>query len=385
MEKKIVVVHFYDVLAYPPVINLVDCLLANNQYVTLICFNGDSLPGRILNHKRFRLVNLKNLKNENIFDSFKIKKYLVTTGRKLVAKEMEHSDILWTTTDYTVRWLGKMVFKYKHIMQLMELIRYYPIIPKIMKYCKFKYPIQKVAQNAKKVVVPEINRAYIQKTWWNLNSVPSVLPNKPYYFPLEEQVHDDNIQEKIELIKKDKRKKILYSGGMWGDRDFSQLIESMSIIGSEYSLYFMGILPESYKDKFYSMIEGKNNIIYLGLFPAPLHLLLYKYADIGVLPYKAGKFDDITYLSELNALYCAPNKLFEYAGAGLPMIGTDVLGLRMAFEKYNIGVCCSKLSGEELKNGIIYIEHNYLEMKENCRKFYDSVDLDKIVMDVIDI
>ena len=30
----------------------------------------------------------------------------------------------------------------------------------------------------------------------------------------------------------------------------------------------------------------------------------------------------------LNALYCAPNKIYEYAGCNIPMIGTDVLGLK---------------------------------------------------------
>ncbi|HYH82252.1 MAG TPA: hypothetical protein VEX86_20755, partial [Longimicrobium sp.] len=37
-------------------------------------------------------------------------------------------------------------------------------------------------------------------------------------------------------------------------------------------------------------------------------------------------------------LYCAPNKLYEYPQAGLPMLGSDNPVLRAAFERYGVGV-----------------------------------------------
>ena len=44
----------------------------------------------------------------------------------------------------------------------------------------FKIPIKKYTQSAWKTVVPELNRAYIQKIWWDLEKTPVVLPNKPF-------------------------------------------------------------------------------------------------------------------------------------------------------------------------------------------------------------
>lgn len=87
--------------------------------------------------------------------------------------------------------------------------------------------------------------------------------------------------------------------------------------------------------------------------------------------------------SVINALYCAPNKIFEYAGSNVPMIGTDVLGLREPFEKYNIGVCCDSLDEEVIIDAIKLVDENHEVMKKNCRKFFDSVNLDEIVERII--
>ena len=57
-------------------------------------------------------------------------------------------------------------------MQLMELVEYVPKFPLIPKKNLFKFNITKYAHHAWKIVVPEINRAYIQKVWWDLEKTP---------------------------------------------------------------------------------------------------------------------------------------------------------------------------------------------------------------------
>ena len=107
-----------------------------------------------------------------------------------------------------------------------------------------------------------------------------------------------------------------------------------------------------------------------------------KYADIALVPYKPGKIEGSGF-TILNALYCAPNKIYEYAGCNIPMIGTDVLGLREPFEKYNIGVCCKDLKPETIIDAIRYVDANHDEMVINAKAFYDSVDLDCIVNSIV--
>ncbi|MDY5179624.1 hypothetical protein [Butyribacter sp.] len=384
IKKKIVIAHFGSVIAYPPVINLIDCLLANSQSVVLISMDGNQLPVRILENKNFKLINLRQYDTNNIFESIKQKLALKSIAKKSIIHEMKDADILWTTTDFTVRWLGDVVLKYNHVMQLMELIKFYPMFPRLMKYLNLQFPIDKYARNAKRIVVPEVNRAYIQQVWWNLKLLPMVLPNKPYYLCLDENKLDPKFKKNLDKIKSEKRKVILYSGVLWFDRDFDSIAKSIEKLDDKYALYIMGNVPDAYKETFYDLLQQHTNIIYLGYFPAPQHLIFYKYAYIGLLPYRAGKISCYnTHISELNALYCAPNKIYEYAGVGLPMIGTNVLGLKIPFEQYDIGVCCSNLSGNKFIDAICYINNNYETMKKNCEAFYKNTDLNKIIMQIL--
>ena len=108
---------------------------------------------------------------------------------------------------------------------------------------------------------------------------------------------------------------------------------------------------------------------------------MLKYARIGLLTYVANPIESEAI--QLNALYCAPNKIFEYAGSALPMVGTNVPGLKEPFEKYNIGVCCDDMKPETIANAIKCVDKYHDEMAKNCKKYYESVDLDMIVEKII--
>ena len=129
------------------------------------------------------------------------------------------------------------------------------------------------------------------------------------------------------------------------------------------------------------LLQGHSNIHYIPFIVPPYHLLVTAKAHIGLLPYKS---TNETIRSALNAVYCAPNKIYEYAKCGVPMLGSDMPGLMHPFALYNIGYICETQSKEEIKKLILKIENNYSEMSENCKKFYTSVDLDEIVERILD-
>lgn len=52
--RKILVFHYGEVAAYPPVLSLVQNLLHNNNEVELISFDGNKLNERILNNPYFK-------------------------------------------------------------------------------------------------------------------------------------------------------------------------------------------------------------------------------------------------------------------------------------------------------------------------------------------
>lgn len=370
---KILIVHYSQLRAYPPVISLIQNLINNNHKVTLITEGIDVLTKDITNNTNFKGIEIKSLYTNGIFQRVY---HLINRRKKLkylVKKEMQQNDLIWTTTDVTAREIGKELFKYKHIMQLMELIE---DIPLFSKQLIFKAHLYKIAQKAYKVVVPDENRAYIQKTWWNLSKKPMILPNKPY---LNNNKFTEISEELIQKIKADKRIIILYQGVFHSDRNLNEFAKAIQILGNnKYGFYIMGQDSAMRKElcKKYPFIN------YLGFISPPNHLKITKMAHIGILPYVPDKTVPYS-CSELNALFCAPNKIYEYALCGLPMIGTDVPGLKYPFEKYNIGVCCKELKKEEIIKAIKYIESNYKTMRQNCEIFYNSINLDKIVEDII--
>ncbi|MDM8261388.1 glycosyltransferase [Limosilactobacillus vaginalis] len=376
MNKRILIFHYNKVTSYPPVISLIQNLLKNKHQVGLISFNSTDLPKSILQNKDFFPINIRFEGSRTPWAILKRKIFFYRKLKKIVNREMRRYDVLWTTTDFSVRVLGNLVLKYKHVMQLMELEKKMPLIGKSS---FFSYPLDKYAQNAWKVVVPEINRAYIQKTWWKLKKTPSILPNKPYsLYSNTKRI----LSKKEQKYFKEKRKVVLYLGFVGSDRNLTEFAKAVKKLGTDkYCLYIVGKVDDNMKEKFKNFLSKNDFVDYLGYYKAPSHLKFLTKAYIGILPYHV----DYThpYLSPLNALYCAPNKIFEYAGFSVPMVGTDVLGLKIPFEEYGIGICATEASSECIAETIKYVDNNYDSMKSNCKRYFDSIDLDSIVKKIL--
>ena len=366
---KILVIHSNDISNYPPVKSLIENLNNNSHDITVIARDENGILNEINPNIHQFLLNsyTGDSKKDSIIylkNKILIKKY----SKELI----KSSDIVWTTTSETVREVGNELLNCDHhVMQMMELIQYEPLIP-FQNILKFN--IKKYAKHAWKVVVPEINRAYIQKVWWQLEKLPIVLPNKPYSLPCGDM--PEELVPYVNAIKNDKKTKVLYQGVFFADRNLEQVAQAIEKNSDKYSLYIMG-----HKNEYCDSLCKRHPIIqYIPFTRPPYHMLITQEADIGLLPYVPQK---VYNTSVLNALYCAPNKIFEYAACKLPMVGSDVLGLKYPFEKYNIGVCCNDKDVNELIDAFNYINNNLTTMKENCMNFYNSIDLDEIVQSIL--
>ena len=379
--NKIIIVFFGDVHRLPPIISLVDNLTSNNYNVILLSENNDNIPTRIKKRTNFCNINILGVQRFDIIS--RVKHRLIISRKYLSAIKVNTNihDILWITSPGTLRMIGRKIFDYKYILTVYDLEK---SVPLFNGNHIFRFPIKKYAQKAWKIVVPEVNRAILMKVWWQLDKVPYCLPNKQYYYDLG--VIDDDISVAIKQMKKESKKIILYIGVFGKDRSFNEFGETSKILKEDYAFYFAGPVSRygSYKknkEQFDEFIYKYPNITYLGSFKPPNHLQLLKYARIGLLTYVANPIESEAI--QLNALYCAPNKIFEYAGSALPMVGTNVPGLKEPFEKYNIGVCCDDMKPETIANAIKCVDKYHDEMAKNCKKYYESVDLDMIVEKII--
>ena len=368
---KILVVIGAEVNTWPPIRNLIEILLRNNHIVTLM---GEDKTGLVLNvNPNYRFIKIPEFNGTPPgIRYFRRANFM----RQHVTEEMLRHDILWTGTDSTVRDLGDVVLKYRHVMQLLELIR---DIPRWPRQNIFDLNIKKYALKAFKVVVPEYNRAHIQQAWWSLPELPTVLPNRMSVPEFDKMEIPADVLKVVELVKREKRRIILYQGVFYNDRNLDYFVEAIAKLKNEYVLYLMG-KETDYKKRLCS--AGGDAVVNIPYIKPPFHLLITKYSYIGLLPYKAAYF---AHYAKINALYCAPNKLFEYAAYGLPMIGTDMPGLILPFYVHGIGYVCRPYTVSKIIENIALIDANYSEMSSRCIQYYNSFNMDQIVNDIINV
>jgi glycosyltransferase involved in cell wall biosynthesis len=373
----ILVIAYAELSSYPPIISLVKHLLNLGYRVNLI----------VRNAKKYRFDEESNVAILDITDFTHSKYSAINRIRriKLLHKYFDeykdNSKYIWTCTDYTVLLLGDRLLSCdNHIMQLMELVNTIPrynnkLIRKIDVFGLFNCHLGEYGRHARAVVVPEINRAHITKAWWQLDKTPFVLPNKPYDIPQGSPKRDtDELLSKI----KNGKKTILYQGIIGKERKLDAYAEAIRLLGEEYQLCVMG-QDSQVPDQRIDINKEYPDAIRLGYIAPPEHLYITKAAYIGILSYIPQRGN------ELNVLYCAPNKIYEYAGCGIPMICHALPALIQVFEQYQIGVCVKEMTAAEIAKGIREIENNYEKMRENCFRFYENTDMRLIIKSVLSV
>ena len=107
-----------------------------------------------------------------------------------------------------------------------------------------------------------------------------------------------------------------------------------------------------------------SDVEYVSYIPAPYHLEITSYAHIGIVFYRN---------DALNKVFCAPNKIYEYSGFGIPMLANDIPGLKNTVG--NAGAAeCMELKANNIINAIQNIEADYDTYSENAKKFFAGTD-----------
>jgi len=122
---------------------------------------------------------------------------------------------------------------------------------------------------------------------------------------------------------------ILYQGGLHRGRGLGAVIDGLELLPQGYALVLMG--GGHFRGELADRIRASGLGDRVHLWPAvpPSEVVAWAAAaDAGV----------VSYLPVCrNSIYCAPNKLSEYAAAGLPVLGADLIGLRWYTDRYDVG------------------------------------------------
>jgi glycosyltransferase involved in cell wall biosynthesis len=128
---------------------------------------------------------------------------------------------------------------------------------------------------------------------------------------------------------------LVYQGHLKLRRGLGRVLEALVVLPESFRLIIVGGGPDQQLllQRIGSMGLA-DRVDHLGRVPRTALPVILTQCDAGVLTYS---------YDTLNDRLCAPNKVYEYAQAGLPILATDQPPLRRIFESYDMG----QLIGEE--------------------------------------
>lgn len=178
------------------------------------------------------------------------------------------------------------------------------------------------------VIAPEENRSRILYEEYGATAPPLTLLNCPFFYNA-----NDHKTSKPALSNTGRwRYTAIYQGGIDDERCVEELVISVAYFPDDTGLLLVGPIAEDYKLRLVEHIDRLDLHSRVEILPpVPFEQLvpLTLSADVGVMLYRN---------NSRNNFFCAPNKLFEYMMAGLPVIGPDYPGVRGIVADGGIGI-----------------------------------------------
>ncbi len=156
----------------------------------------------------------------------------------------------------------------------------------------------------------------------------------------------------------DDEKLFIYVGEINKGRGITNLLEIFKDLKSR--ILFLGYGPLVNKVKDFE--KNYSNIHYHEAVEPDSLISLIQEADVGLCLVERVSLSDY---------FCLPNKLFEYAFAGLPVIASDFPDIKFLVEKYDLGFCCDSGSIKDVKKNIERYESIIKISKNDVSKLHD--------------
>jgi glycosyltransferase involved in cell wall biosynthesis len=195
-------------------------------------------------------------------------------------------------------------------------------------------------RRAARIIVPEANRARIVHEEYGAPTPPIVVMNIPADPPPFRR--GSLLRERLEL--NPDALCVLYQGLLGETRCVMELVEAIAMLPANVHLVLIGLGEEPFMRKLESAMERLEGRLHIFSWMHPEELRAYTAsADMGVLLYRN---------SGRNNFYAAPNKLYEYLFAGLPVVSSAFPGLRAEIEGGGYGFCADPSSPEDIARAI---------------------------------
>ena len=371
---KIIIVGLLKLGELPPAVTLLKEL--SNHYDVI--YYGIDDPSehydRLFNHR----VDIRKIIDKNTYQgkgffakvrrflTWRLKKITILNATKNIIRQYDASagDIFWVLHEFTLLQLSEEIKKIPFNLTMYELHK---------DIFKDHTELKKRIQWADKVIVPEYARAAIVQACCSLKRMPYIIPNKPYEFDESDTYLEDNpMKELVDKAHKEGKKVILYSGIFLRERKIDTIIQAVERNAEKYVIALIGKSSEYLEE----LLEKYSSARYLGFVTPPKHLSMVECADIGILTYVSDS-------ESINPVFCAPNKIWEYAKYGIPMICNDIPGLKYSVEYNGFGYCCDIDDVNDISEKLNKICENYGELSEKATEYYHGTDVVQLIRGIV--
>ncbi len=370
--KKLCLVMVGHLKEYPPVLTFLQVAKNAGYDITVVAAGNNS------NIEKYPGYDFSGIKSVDVIGSYESNISVINKMTRLFAirrrlwsildSDELRDHFLIVVSEITVKHLGERITTRNYMLYQLELIERYQYIPKKN---ILTLNTKMIGNTAKSVIVCEYNRAHITKAWWELKKLPLIIKNKPYVPGLDINNLPVEVARVVNEIRNKAagRKIILYQGIIGAERPVELFVRAFANCPDEFLFVVMGNREPPIYDE-----EKLSNYMFVPFIAPPYHLAVTQIAYVGVVVYLPGK--SASY-SDLNTVYCAPNKIWEYAKFGVPIISNDLPGLEIEFSKHNIGRCAASFEKMDILNALRIIEDDYEDISQNSYAFYESYDVKK--------
>jgi len=236
----------------------------------------------------------------------------------------------------------------------------------------FFYFLERMSiKNFDLVIAANQERALAMQQHYRLQCVPLVVQN--VLDKNMKSISDEELISIYPVLQPNDRIRLIYQGALGPDRGLDAFIMAMKFLEDGYEMIIVGGGPDVERLK--QQAENAHcadRVIFLGLVPRGHLQGIMETAHIGIVTY-TGK--------GLNSIYCAPNKIYEYAQAGLPVITTNQPTIRNIMHQHQIGLIISsdgaekgEDSGRDVAQIVQCLARDIKRYKNNLRLFIEEND-----------
>lgn len=200
----------------------------------------------------------------------------------------------------------------------------------ISKRAKFWYLLERLTvKDADLVIAANTDRARLMAEHYNLSHSPTVMRNIPPIPAKPQRVPPPTVEFSTLVRRTTDECLVLYQGDVTFDRGIQRFVDALAFLPSHFRFVIAGGGPDlEHLRHTANDYQNQGRFTTLGRIPYTKLAEITRMADIGIVTYP---------FSGLNNIYCAPNKVFEYAQAGVPIVTTDQPPLKRIIEEYSIG------------------------------------------------